>query len=100
MMLGDPQLRRHYERAVSRVHSLPKELVPIFGLMDAYSWLKATDGVDSARVQEVLSNLTSHELRGTLKAWYLWRGEINPSADAFRHTLEQIIAEELPLGKP
>jgi len=97
MKINDLEIQRHYDRAISVVKGIPEDLLPIFGLMDAYGWFKRTEAVDSARVREITGLLTSQELRPLLKAWYLRHDNMNPTADTFRHTLESLIGEELPL---
>ena len=99
MQINDDKLRRHYERAISLVPTLPRELLPIFGLMDAYSWFKTIEGAESICLKEIMEHLSSQELRAPLKAWYLRHDYLNPAADDFRRNLEQTINDKLPLGK-
>jgi hypothetical protein len=97
MKFDDSVLQQHFDRTVSLVTTLPKEIQQVFALMDAYGWIKATEGANSKRAMEILTHLTSSELRGPLKSWYLRHSTLNPAADEFRRMLEKAIGEPLPL---
>ncbi|HEY3763391.1 MAG TPA: hypothetical protein VGN23_16720 [Verrucomicrobiae bacterium] len=98
MKINDVEVQCHYDRTISVMKDIPENLLPIFGLMDAYGWFKLTEGQDSARVREITRLLTSPELRGALKTWYLRHDKMNAAAEEFRHVLERLIGEKLPLG--
>ena len=77
--------------------TLPEDLRNVCALMDAYGWFKLVEGTESPKVHQVMCQLTSLELRGPLKRWYLQFSSINPSAEELRKVLEQSIGEKLPL---
>jgi hypothetical protein len=95
----DPQLKLHFEKVISVMSTLPDDLRPICALLDAWHWFSVTEGEQSPRACEAVRHLSSQELRSALKAWYLRASYTNVAIDKFRHTLEQAIGEELPLGK-
>jgi hypothetical protein len=98
MNFEDSKLKQHYERVASLMTTLPRNMRPICALLDAWQWFKLTEGKDSPRVHETVRLLARPELRSSLKTWYLRQTTTNVAIDEYRHALEQIIEEKLPLG--
>jgi hypothetical protein len=99
MKFDDAQLQEHFNKGVKIMTGLPEDLRPICALLDAYNWFRLTAGENDSRVREVMSKLTSAELRPALRRWFnRIDGEMNPAAMEFHRKLELAIGEELPLG--
>src|ERR1700733_14476849 len=96
MDFNDPQLRKHYERVVSLMTSMPENLRPICALLDACGWFVLTEGEQSSRVNEALKLLAHPDLRNGLKEWYSANPCTTPTAISLHHTLERIVGENLP----
>jgi hypothetical protein len=67
----------------------------VSSLQDAKTWQP-----QSQEERDAWEQLTSTENRELLKAWYARGSYLNPTADLFRHALEQTIGEMLPLKPP
>jgi hypothetical protein len=71
MTFSHPDVQQFYDRAMSlKVGGVSDEERPVFALMDAYGWFRLIDGQQSAKIQELVSNLLSPELRPALRRWY------------------------------
>lgn len=94
MTIHDPKLKAHVERVCALATSLPLNLRPVCGLMDAYDWYARVDGPDSGQAREALNLLLSEELRPELRGWYQRCGnEMNPAALEFRQRLSDLAGE-------
>ena len=94
MTINDPQLKRHVERAVGLMTSLPEDLRPICGLLDAYQFFGLVEGAESSQAREALELLLSTELRSALRRWYERCGDdMNPAALEFRQRLSGLAGE-------
>jgi len=92
----DPQLQKHYERAVSVVQGCPPAQLPICALLDAWHWFHLIEGDESPRTREAIEQLLSPELRPALRSWYQRYGEdMNPAAIEFRERLGELAGERL-----
>ena len=90
----DPQLQKHFERAVSLVQGCPPEQLPICALLDAWHWFHLTEGDDSPGAKEAIEHLLSLELRPGLRSWYQrWGAGMNPAAVEFRDRLSELAGE-------
>ncbi len=70
MTFRDAELQQHCERAAAAVSGCPHELLPVFGLLDAWHWFRLIEGEDSPRAAEAIEHLLSPELRPALRLWY------------------------------
>src|SRR5258707_15884781 len=95
MTIHDPKLKTHVDRVSVLMTSLPVDLRPVCGLMDAYDWYARVDGADSGQAHEALELLLSEELRPALRGWYQRCGnKMNPAALEFRQRLSRAAGEE------
>ena len=94
MTFRDPQLQKHYEKAVSLVQGCPPDQLPVCALLDAWHWFHLIEGDDSPRAGEAVELLLSSELRPALRSWYRRCGEdMNPAALDFRNRLGDLAGE-------
>jgi hypothetical protein len=95
MVITDPQLKAHVERVVSLMTSLPAELRPACGLMDACDWFTHIEGEQSPRSKEALKLILSDDMRPALRPWYQRAGDnMNPAALEFRERLSTLAREK------
>lgn len=96
MVYADTKLQQHVERAATLMTSLPDELRPVFGLIDAYQYFGLIEGEQSPRTVEALRLLLMPELRPALRLWFQRYGSgenMNPNALEFRARLSTLAKE-------
>jgi hypothetical protein len=94
MTVDDPKLKTHVDRVVSLLSSLPEELRPVAGLLDACYFYDLVEGPESTQAREALRLLLSPRLRPALRQWYQMQGnDMNPAALDFRQRLSVLARE-------